>query len=142
MVYHMQPKWASVSVQTIRVLIYVGVVVAGVTTLLIVPELLPMYQISYWLTSVWGVLISAFALCAAYGVSSRKYRFELAALPFILTGLITFNVFSVYISVFYTPTLVTYIAFVATLSLYILMRTVELLAKASRLRREHNELRA
>ena len=107
----------------------------GLLAALNVPDILDA-NINVILSQMWGYLTFASSILAALGVLYRKYRIEIVALPFIITGMLIRLTTLIHVSIEYGGRH-TYIALILAVILLFALRLTELLAHASNLRKEH-----
>ena len=138
------PKWAVIAIMCLRSLSYIFVGLGGAAAVWIQPDSLS-YYLPRGISIAWGSLLMAGAGTALVGVAARKFRFELSALPFIVTGLAIYSVvvinLALKVEVRYAQTfaLLSLLVLCALLSLLVLcaLRLVELLSISEKLRKMH-----
>lgn len=135
MPYRIRPPWAYHATYALRVALYISMASVGLLAALNVPDILDA-NINVILSQMWGYLTFASSILAALGVLYRKYRIEIVALPFIITGMLIRLTTLIHVSIEYGGRH-TYIALILAVILLFALRLTELLAHASNLRKEH-----
>lgn len=81
-----KPLWLHRLLLSLRTVFYTFSAIAGFGALFLTPITLSS-EISFYVTKAWGGGVLLFALVAMIGVVLEQYRFEFAALPWIIAGL-------------------------------------------------------
>lgn len=137
MPYPTGPKWALRLSKSLRLFYYSLTALAGVAALWFTPNTVS-NKVSTLLTVLWGVLLIFGSLVALYGVLRVKFRFELASLPFIITGLMIYTV-TIIDLMFDTITRLAQAASLSALLTLTALRLVDLLIVSYKLRKLHDE---
>lgn len=136
MPYLEQPVWARRLLHTLRGFLYGMCLLMGVGAVWLTPQTVSV-RLPGLLTDVWGILAVAGAVGCLAGALTRRYRWELTALPLLLgaAGIYAWTVWDIATD---APTRTAQAAAVTSLLLALLIRYVDLLVVRARLRRQHD----
>lgn len=136
MPYVLAPPWARWALYVLRATMYTALLASGVGAWLLTPTTVS-DRLPEWIADAWGGLAIVGALGALYGSLTRRYRWEVSALPFLIAATLVYAA-TIWNIVGDAPTRLAQAAAVTGLVLALTIRYVDLLLVAARMRRAHD----
>lgn len=136
MPYVHHPRWARRLLKTLRVGLYALTLAAGVCAVVLTPTTVA-GALSVRLTVTWGIVVGLASISALTGTLTGRYRFEFAALPWMISGLAIYAA-TVTELLIATPTRGAQAASMWALVIALAIRMVDLLIIARRDRAVHD----
>lgn len=136
MPYPTKPRWVVKTVYSLRTAFYSLTLLAGIAAIWLTPNTIA-DRLSSILTVSWGWMLIVASIVAIFGVAKKLFRFEFAALPFIITGIMIYTVTVIDLAV-ETPTRLAQAASLSALFVIVCIRFTELLLVTIRLRMMHD----